>query len=111
MSKRTITRWYIGAWVVWFVALLGAVAISRTAHEGGEPVGLAVVYAVMVLAGVVTFVTWVAALVKLALQRATVTFAAILLLQLVGLGIVGMLLYALAGRDESAGYVIRPSVT
>lgn len=111
MGKRTITRWYIGAWLVWFVALLAAVAISGTADGGAEPVGLTVVYVVMALAGMITFVMWVAALVKLALQRAGVTFVVILLLQLVGLGIVGMLLYALAGRDESAGYVIRPSVT
>jgi hypothetical protein len=111
VSKRTITRWYIDAWVVWFVALVAAVAISSAPHGATAPAGLTVAYVVMALAGMVTFVMWVAALVKLARQGATVTLVAVLLLQLMGLGIVGMLLYAVVGQDESSGYVIRPSVT
>jgi hypothetical protein len=112
VSKRTIARWYIGAWVVWFVALIAVVTVSRIAHTNASvSSGMNVAVLVTLAAGIVTFVMWVAALVKLARQQAMFWFVGVLVLQLIGLGIVGMVAYAVAGPEDTAGYVIRPSVT
>ncbi len=108
MSKRTITRWYIGAWLVWVISLTALVAMAHSAPEG---FGRAFVTVVMVVSGLTTLYMWVRALIKLARRHATFSFVAILLLQLVGLGIVGMVAYVLSGPDEPADYAIRPSVT
>ena len=108
MSKRTITRWYISAWLVWVISLCALVAM---AHATPNSLGRTLVTVVMVAAGLITLYTWVCALIKLARRRATFSFVAILLLQLVGLGIVGMVAYALSGPEEKLGYVTRPSVT
>ena len=108
MSKRTITRWYIGAWLVWFVSLCALVVMARAAPDS---LGRTLVAVVMVAAGLITLYMWVRALIKLARLHATFSFVAILLLQLVGLGIVGMVAYALSGPEEKLGYVTRPSVT
>jgi hypothetical protein len=111
VSKRTVTRWYIGAWLVWVVALVAVIALSRSSGGTAPAPALTFAYLAMVAAGLVTVVMWIAALLKLARQRAIFSFITILLLQLVGLGIVGMVAYAVAGPDEARGYVIRPSVT
>ena len=108
MSKRTITRWYIGAWLVWFVSLCALVAM---AHGASNDLGTNLVTVVMVGAGLITLYMWVRALIKLARRHATFSFVVVLLLQLVGLGIVGMVAYALSGPEEKLGYVTRPSVT
>ena len=108
MSKRTITRWYIGAWLVWFVSLCALVAM---AHGAPNDLGTNLVTVVMVGAGLITLYMWVRALIKLARRHATFSFVVVLLLQLVGLGIVGMVAYALSGPEDKRGYVTRPSVT
>jgi hypothetical protein len=108
VSKRTITRWYIGAWIVWIVSLCGLAIMARSTPDS---FGRAFVLDVMIASGLITLYTWVRALIKLARRHATFSFVAILLLQLVGLGIVGMTAYALSGPEEKLGYVTRPSVT
>ena len=108
MSKRTITRWYIGAWLAWFVSLCALVVM---AHAAPNSLGRTLVIVVMVVSGLITLYMWLRALIKLARRHATFSFVAILLLQLVGLGIVGMVAYALSGPEEKLGYVTRPSVT
>ena len=108
MSKRTITRWYIGAWITW-VASLCALAVMT--HRSADSVGMDFVLVVMVLSGLTTLYMWVWALIKLARRHATFSFVVILVLQLVGLGIVGMMAYALSGPEDKLGYVTRPSVT
>jgi len=108
VSKRTITRWYIDAWLVWFVSLCALVVMTYAVPGGfGRPF----VIVVMVVSGLITVDMWVRALIKLARQHATFSFVAILLLQLVGLGIVGMVAYAVSGPEDNVGYVTRPSVT
>jgi hypothetical protein len=112
MSKRTTTRWYIRAWVVWLVALVALIALSRGAQASGSPPpGVTLAYVVMFVTGVVMLVMWMGALIRLAQQHAWGWFAAVLLLQLVALGIVGMVAYAIAGRDNTTEVVMRPSVT
>jgi uncharacterized membrane protein len=108
VSKRTITRWYIAAWIVWFVSLCALAVMARTAPDS---VGRGFVFAVMVASGLITMYMWARALIKLARRHATFSFVAILVLQLVGLGIVGMTAYALSGPEDKRGYVTRPSVT
>jgi uncharacterized membrane protein len=108
VSKRTITRWYIGAWLVWVISLI---ALVLTAHSAPESSGRAFVTVVMAVSGLITLYMWVRALIKLARQHATCSVVAVLLLQLVGLGIVGMVAYALSGSEDKLGYVTRPSVT
>ena len=83
MSKRITTRWYIGAWVL----------------------------AVLVACGIVMFVMWIGALVRLAQQHAWGWFIGVLVLQLIFLGIVGMAAYAIAGPEDTAEVVIRPTTT
>ena len=68
--------------------------------------GLAVI--IEVLAGVMA-VLWIGALVRLARQHDRGWFVAVLILQLIGLGIIGMGAYAIAGPID-VDYS-RPSVT
>ena len=112
MSKRTTTRWYIGAWVVWCLAFLSLIAMSRASGPSSmPPPGSFVAYVLMFLAMVVTFVAWLAALLKLGHLRAWLWFVAVLVLHLVGLGIIGMVAYALAGPEGREQIVYRPKVT
>jgi hypothetical protein len=53
-------------------------------------------------------VTWIGALIKLATQHVWNWFAAVLVLQLFFLGIIGMLAYAIAGPEDTE-VVIRPT--
>jgi len=105
VSKRTSTRWYIGAWIVW--ALSWAFAIV-TGHTTSSPVGGVAVLLIGLMA-LVMLVVWIGALIRLGQQHSWGWFAVLLLLHLIGLGIIGMVLYALAGRDDVVVY--RPTVT
>jgi hypothetical protein len=108
VSKRAITRWYIGAWIAWVASLFALAVMTR--RSPGD-VGMTFVLVVMVISGLITLYMWMQALVKLARRHATFSFVVILLFQLVGLGIIGMTAYALSGPEEKLEYVIRPSVT
>ena len=61
------------------------------------------------LISIVMLVVWIGALIRLGQQHSSGWFAALLLLNLIGLGIIGMLLYAMAGPDDVVVY--RPTVT
>ena len=108
MSKRTITRWYVGAWLVWVACLLSLFAM---AHYSTETFDRSYLSLVMVVSGLITVYMWLRALLKLAHRHNTFSFVSILLLQLVGLGIVGMVAYALSGPEDKVAYVTRPSAT
>jgi hypothetical protein len=108
VSKRTITRWYIGAWLVWVVSL-GALFV--TAHYSQETFDRSYLTVVMFVSGAITVYMWLRALLKLAHRHATFSFVSILLLQLVGLGIVGMVAYAISGPDDRFDIAVRPSTT
>jgi hypothetical protein len=112
VRKRTITVWYVVAWLVWLAALVAIAAMSRGAHgSGSTSVGLIAAYVVMVVAGLLTVVMWVTALLMLARQKDTSMFVWVLVLQLVGLGILGMAAFALTRPAEPVGYITRPSMT
>ncbi|HEY6876323.1 MAG TPA: hypothetical protein VI384_08190 [Candidatus Dormibacteraeota bacterium] len=113
MSKRITTTWYIGAWIVWALGVAAMFLLSRaTQSSSTPPTGIFFVYLAMFIAMVVMLATWLAALVKLATQRAWGWFVAVGVLHLVGLGIIGMAAYAMAGPEaERAEVVYRPTAT
>ena len=57
------------------------------------------------------FVMWIGALIKLAQQHAWGWFVAVLILQLIFLGIIGMAAYAIAGPQDTDEVVTRPTTT
>ena len=113
MRKRTIVRWYVGAWVVWCLAFLALLGIGRLyAPSSTPPPGTFFLYFVMLVTAIVTFLMWVAALLKLLSQRSWGWFVAVLLLHLVGIGIVGIAAYGLTGPgDRGEEIVYRPTAT
>ena len=112
MSKRSITQWYIGAWVVWVVSLVAIIVLTRATRAAGDPpANLLLIYTTLLGAAFVMFVTWVVALVKLARRQAMFSFVVMLVLQLVGLGIVGMVAYGLSGPEEISDFAVRPRVS
>ncbi len=118
MSKRTSTRWYIGAWVLWVLAWIVVFMTGRTTTtgtsffvHGSSPVGAVALIAVWILA-LVMLVMWLGALIRLGQLHSWGWFVAVLVLQLVGLGIVGMAAYAIGGPpDDGSAVVMRPTAT
>ena len=110
MSKRVTTRWYIGAWLVYVVALVAVILAGRGFHQSTTPpAGILLGYLVLLVSGVVMFVMWIGALVRLGMQQAWGWFVGVLILHLVGLGIVGMVGYAASGPEDAELVVTRPS--
>ena len=112
MSKRITTRWYIGAWVVWLIAFVGlAVAMHSASSSTSPPATAMLAYLVMAVAGLVMLVMWVGALIKLGQLRSWGWFVAVLVLHLVGVGIIGMVAYAISGPEDGQEVVYRPTAT
>ena len=113
MSKGTATRWYIGAWVVWLLAFVGlALAMHGSSWTfNSVPPGGIVGYGVLAVAAVVMFVMWVAALIRLLMLRHWAWFVGVLILHVIGLGIIGMVAYAVSGPDENHEVVYRPAAS
>jgi hypothetical protein len=112
MSKRTTTRWYIGAWVIYVIVLLALVTSARSAGaQGSAAASPAMVFGYLVLgiAGILMLVMWIGALIKLGMQSAWGWFVGVLVLHLLGLGIIGMGAYAMAGPEDEDLVAIRPS--
>ena len=109
MSKRVTTRWYIGSWIVYVLAAIAFFVVARNNPGSTAPTSVFIPYALMAATGIVMLVMWVGALVKLGQQQAWGWFVAVLILHLVGLGIIGMVAYAVSGPDDNAYVVIRPS--
>ncbi len=111
MSKRTATRWYIGAWLI----AVSCIVLLLWTGRGEATRPSTVIEVVLAVSGIVMFATWIAALIQLAEHRAWRWFACVLLIYLVSLGlaaIVPMLAYAMAGpRGEPAYVAVRPSTT
>jgi cytochrome bd-type quinol oxidase subunit 2 len=111
LDKGTVTRWYIGAWVVWVVSILALILLARREGASGPALGTASVYVLILGSAFVMFTMWVVALVKLARRHAMFSFVVMLVLQLLGIGIVGMVLYAISGPEDVADFAVRPRVT
>jgi hypothetical protein len=112
MSKRITTRWYIGAWVVAFVAaFVGGLVTRASGSTSPSPTLSGIVGVIVIVAGLVMLVMWIGALIRLGQLRAWGWFAGVLISHLVFLGIIGMLVYALAGPDDRPEVVMRPTTT
>jgi hypothetical protein len=111
MSKSTSTRWYIGASLVTLIGLAIAFTIGHwtTGSTSMSPVA-AIAWAVVLIAALVMLVAWIGALIRLGQLHRWGWFVAVLVLQLIGLGIIGMVAYAVAGPGEEI-VVTRPTVT
>ncbi|HEX3507449.1 MAG TPA: hypothetical protein VHW94_03590 [Candidatus Dormibacteraeota bacterium] len=111
MSKRTSTRWYIGAWVVAVIGLAIAYTSGHSTNASTTMTPLtAVAWGMAMIGGLVMLVAWIGALIRLGQLHSWGWFAVVLILQLIGIGIIGMVAYALAGpHDEMV--VTRPTVS
>jgi hypothetical protein len=110
MSKRITTRWYIGAWIVYVIAAIAFFTISRSAQgSGAMPPGVWLAYLVLMISAVVMLVVWIGALIRLGQQHAWGWFVGVLVTHLIGLGIIGMVAYAISGPEDTDAVVIRPS--
>jgi hypothetical protein len=110
MSKRITTRWYIGAWIVYIIAAIAFFMMSRSAQGSSAlPPGVWLAYLVLMIAAVVMLVMWIGALIRVGQQRAWGWFVGVLVLHLIGLGIIGMVAYAISGPEDTDAVVIRPS--
>jgi hypothetical protein len=116
VSKSVTTRWYIGAWLV---GAISVVVFYMTAHAqtggagaaaaGTSPIS-AIAWLVAGICSIVMLIMWIGALVRLGRLGSWGWFATMLVLQLVGLGIIPMVAYALSGPDDTVA-VTRPSAT
>jgi hypothetical protein len=111
VSKSTSTRWYISAWVVAILALGVAYLSGHSATAGASYSPLTSSAGIVaVVAGLVMLVAWIGALIRLGRLHSWGWFAVVFVSQLIGLGIIGMVAYALAGPSDER-VVTRPTVT
>lgn len=111
MSKQTTTRGYIISWVLYvvaWVALLMTLHASASQGTSSPSSGAAVFYFVLFTLAIAMLIFWIGALIRLGQMASWSWFVAVLVLHLVGLGIVGMLAYAVGGPEDSGVVVIRP---
>jgi magnesium-transporting ATPase (P-type) len=111
VSKRTSTRGYIVAWVIYVVAFAAFFMMMHNSVSGGAssppPISLAF-FLVLFASAIATWVCWIGALIRLGQIKAWGWFVAVLVLHVVGLGIAGMVAYAIAGPEDSMTVVMRP---
>jgi hypothetical protein len=123
MSKRTVTRWFVGAVIavgaglVLGVAALSAALATDAIDFGGSYVidvnggpgawtalGLVIVGSLAILVGTVAAVlSWLGALLNTRQLDNKTWFAALLALGLLGFGVVAMIAYVVAGPDGTSG--------
>jgi len=86
---------------VWIIGIAAFLIVKREVPDGNflavDDANLAALVAILDVLVLVMFVLWVIALARLARQHDRGWFTALLILQLVGLGIIGMVAYAIAG--------------
>ncbi|TMB98403.1 MAG: hypothetical protein E6J40_06405 [Chloroflexi bacterium] len=108
MSKRTTTRAYISAWVVYVISAIALIMALRNNDGTASVPPVAIdLYLVILASVVVMLVFWIGALIRLGQMHAWAWFTAVLVLHLIGLGIAGMVAYAIGGPDDSMFVVTR----
>jgi hypothetical protein len=130
MSKKTVTRLFVGALVAFgaglalgFAALWAALA-SDAIDLGGDYVidveggsgawialGLVIVGSLVMLGGTVAgVVSWIGALLNTWELEDKIWFGSLLVLGLLGFGVVAMIGYVVAGPDSTKEGVTRPQL-
>jgi hypothetical protein len=130
MSKRTITRLFVGAGVavgaglvLGFAALWAALASDAVDLGGGDYIdvnggsgawaalGLVMVGSLAILGGATAaVVSWIGALLNTWLLEDKLWFGSLLAGGLLGLGVVAMIAYVVAGPDGTEQSVPRPVI-
>jgi hypothetical protein len=130
ISKKTITRLFVGAVVAAVVGLvlglasLGTALASDAIDFGGKYVvdvnggagawtalGLVAVASLLLLAGTVAAVlSWIGALLNTWQLEDKTWFAALLALGLLGVGVIAMIAYVVTGPDSTDQALARPGV-
>jgi hypothetical protein len=110
VSKGALTRWYIGAWVAAVVAVVVAYMAGRSAIPSTAGLLSTIAWGVALIAGLMMLVAWVGVLIRLGRLNRWGWFVAVLVLQLIGLGIIGIVAYAVAGPSDEM-VVTRPTVS
>jgi len=106
----------ISLFLPWFgVSVLGeSFSLSGTTAHGYLVIVvivavLMIAYLVLIATGIVMLVMWIGALIRLGQQHAWGWFVGVLVLHLIGLGIIGMVAYAVAGPPDTDRVVTRPT--
>jgi H+/Cl- antiporter ClcA len=130
MSKKSVTRLFVGATVaivagvVLGVAALWAALASDAVDLGGSnyidvnggsgawtPLGLVILGSLAILGGTVAaVVSWLAALINTWQLDDKMWFASLLALALLGFGVIAMIAYVVAGPDGTMQTVARPGI-
>src|SRR5260370_35769914 len=91
MSKRITTRWYIGSWIVYIVAVIAFFVIGRNSQgSSSPPPALFIPYAGLAVTGDALLVMGIEGLGKLTQQHAGGCFSGGFVLHRVELVILGM---------------------
>lgn len=111
MSKGTTTHGYIVAWMIYIIAWVALIMAMRNSagQDASSPPPIALAF-YLVLAGcaIAMLICWIGALIRLGQINAWGWLVAVLVLHLIGLGIAGMIAYAVAGPEDSTTVVMRP---
>lgn len=105
MSKTTITRLFVGAFLAVAAGLVLVLAAvwAAVATDLAVTVTLAVVGSLAMIAGAVAAVlSWIGALLNTALLEDKTWFVSLLVLGLLGVGLLAMAAYVLAGPDGTS---------
>ncbi len=104
MGKGTSTTWYIGAWVTWVAALIGfSIAYRYGDATSGwwlHDANLTGIASIIQVSMLVMCAAWIGALIRLARIKRWGWFACVLVTQLLGAGILGMVMYAGIGPED-----------
>jgi H+/Cl- antiporter ClcA len=130
MSKKNVTRLFVGAivavvaGVVLAIAALWAALASDAIDLGGSDyidvnggsgawtaLGLVIVGSLAILGGTIAaVVSWIAALLNTWQLEDKMWFASLLALGLLGFGVIAMIAYVVAGPDGTKQSVARPGI-
>jgi hypothetical protein len=114
MSRATVRKIYlpglvlaiIGA-VLWVIAMQGGHTVTTQSGATGMAPGNGLLSGIgtacLVIGGILSFIAWIGALVGTAMLGRWGWFVALLVLNLIGLGLIIMLVYCFAGPTERSG--------
>ena len=106
MTKSLVTKVYGGGFVVWLIGVIVLIATQR--NGAGAALGIALV----AIGGIALLIGWILALILTAQAKRWGWFVALLVLGLIGLQLIIMLIYLIAGpRESTAGPATAPMTT